>query len=146
MGGGTLINMCQKFAGLNCFEEIEEKIKDADIGKVDLRLKDITKGSINNLLPPEITIANFGKIDKEASQEDIILGVLNMVFETIGMMGILATQNIPNKNIIVIGSVTKLTYLKNILDRLNKLQNVNFIIPKEAEWSVAIGAILSCQQ
>lgn len=135
--------MCKKFAGLNNFQEIEEKIKEADIEKIDLRLKDIMQNSMDSLLPLEITVANFGKIEKEATNNDIILGILNMIAETIGMMGIFAVQNIENKNIIVIGSITEIKFLRTVLQRLNELQKVNFIIPKEAEWSTAIGAIMA---
>lgn len=138
--------MCKKFAGLNSFKEIEEKIKEANIEKIDLRLKDIMQNSIDSLLPLDITIANFGKIEQDATNNDIILGVLNMITEVIGMMGIFAVQNTENKNIIVIGSITELEYLKMVLQRLNKLQKVNFIVPKEAEWSTAIGAIISSQK
>lgn len=141
VGGGTLINLCKRFAKLNDFNEIEEKIKNADISKIDLRLKDIQKDAINSLLPEEITIANFGKLEKDASNDDIILGILNMIVETIGMMGIFATQNNPNKNIIVIGCITELAYVKKVLNMLNDLQHVNFIIPENSEWTVAIGSI-----
>lgn len=143
VGGGTLINLCKRFAGLENFSEISEKIKNADISKVDLRLKDIQEDAINSLLPADITVSNFGKLEKDANDNDIILGILNMIVETIGMMGIFATQNMKNKNIIVIGCITELQYIKKVLEMLNKLQNVNFIIPENSEWTVAIGAIES---
>lgn len=141
VGGGTLINLCKKFAKLNSFTEIETKIQGADIEKIDLRLKDIQKEAINSLLPAEITIANFGKLSEDATENDIILGVVNLIAETIGMMGIFATQNNTNKNIVVIGSIMELTYIKKVFEMLNKLQGVNFIVPQNAEWAVAIGAI-----
>lgn len=141
VGGGTLINLCKKLANLQSFNEIEKRIKNADISKIDLRLKDIQKNAINNLLPEEITVANFGKLQEDANNDDITLGILNMVIETIGMMGIFATQNTQNKNIIVIGCITELEYVKKVLDMLSNLQNVNFIIPENSEWAVALGAI-----
>ena len=141
VGGGTLINLCKKFAGINNFQEIERKTEKADIEKVDLRLKDIKKDAINSLLPPEITVANFGKMSKDANENDVILGIVNLIAETIGMMGIFATQNMKNKNIIVVGSITELTHIKKVLDMLSNLQNVNFIIPKNAEWAGALGAL-----
>lgn len=141
IGGGTLINLCKRFAGLNSFKEIEEKIAQADIEKIDLRLKDIKKDAINDLLPSDITVANFGKMSPEANENDVILGIVNLIAETIGMMGIFATQNIENKNIIVIGSITELTHIRKVLDMLSKLQKVDFIIPQNAEWAGALGAV-----
>jgi activator of 2-hydroxyglutaryl-CoA dehydratase len=49
-----------------------------------------------------------------------------------------------NKNIIVVGSITELTHIKKVLNMLSKLQNVNYIIPENAEWIGAIGAIKAC--
>lgn len=141
VGGGTLINLCKKFAGINSFHEIERKIKNADIEKIDLRLKDIKKDAINDLLPPEITVANFGKMSQDANENDVILGIVNLIAETIGMMGIFATQNTQNKNIIVVGGITELTHIKKVLHMLSRLQNVNFMIPKNAEWAGALGAV-----
>lgn len=141
IGGGTLIKLCEQFAGISDFSEIEKKAENADLTNVDLRLKDIKQEAINDLLPMDITVANFGKLNDKATNNDIILGILNMVFETIGMMGVFATQNISNKNIIVIGSVTELTYLRKVLDMLNELQKVNFVIPNNSEWAVAQGAV-----
>lgn len=143
VGGGTLMNLCKRFANIENFSEISEKIKNADISKIDLRLKDIQEEAINNLLPGEITVANFGKMQDDANDNDIILGVLNMIVEIIGMMGIFAVQNTPNKNIIVIGCITELQYIKKVLDMLSNLQKVNFIVPKNSEWAVAIGATQS---
>lgn len=141
VGGGTLINLCKKFAGLNSFSEIEKKIENADIEKVDLRLKDIKEEAINDLLPSDITVSNFGKMSEDATENDVILGIVNLIAETVGMMGIFAVQNIDNKNIMVIGSITELKHIRRVLEMLNKLQNVNFIIPQNAEWAVAIGAV-----
>lgn len=141
VGGGTLINLCKRFAGINSFHEIERKIENADIEKIDLRLKDIKKDAINDLLPPEITVANFGKMSQDANENDVILGIVNLIAETIGMMGIFATQNTQNKNIIVVGGITELTHIKKVLHMLSRLQNVNFIIPENAEWAGALGAV-----
>lgn len=141
IGGGTLITLCKRFAHLKDFNDIAERIKDADISKVDLRLKDIQKEAINSLLPLDITVANFGKLEDDASDNDIILGVVNMIAETIGMMGVFTAQNMEKKDIIVIGSITELEYLKKVFKMLSDLQNVNFIIPKYSEWAVAIGAV-----
>ena len=64
-----------------------------------------------------------------------------MVFETIGMMAVFATQNTNTKNIIVVGSVATMPYIKTVFAKIEKMYNLKFIIPKEAEFACTLGAI-----
>ena len=65
-----------------------------------------------------------------------------MIFETIGMMAVFATQNTKIKNIIVIGNAANIPYINEVLNRIENLhKGIQFIIPKNAEYAVAIGAI-----
>ena len=52
-----------------------------------------------------------------------------MVFETIGMMAVFATQNTNTKNIIVVGSVATMPYIKTVFAKIEKMYNLKFIIP-----------------
>lgn len=142
VGGGTLINLCKKFGNVNSFNEINEAIKKGNLRNIDLTIQDVSTHEIETL-PKDTTSANFGNLSEKASKEDIILGISNMVFETIGIMAVFATQNINTKNIIVIGNVATMPYLKIVFEKIEKLHNVKFIIPKEAEFATAIGAIKS---
>ena len=42
VGGGTLLNLCNRFMGTKSFSEIVEIAEGGDLGLVDLRIKDIT--------------------------------------------------------------------------------------------------------
>ena len=107
---------------------------------IDLTIEDITTEEIPTL-PKDITAANFGKLKKDVTNPDIMLGIINMIFETIGMMVILAARNDSIKDIVLVGSLTKVPYLNTVLERFKWICDLNFIIPKNAEYATAIGAI-----
>ena len=141
VGGGTLLNLCEKFAGIKSFQDIDKAISSGKLENVDLTIQDVTKFEIETL-PKDTTASNFGKLDKKASCDDIAKGIANMVFETIGMMAVFATRNQKNKNIIVIGNVAAIPYINKVLGKIEKLhKGIKFIIPKHTEFATVIGAI-----
>ncbi len=143
VGGGTLLNLCKKIGNVNSIPDINKAIESASLRNVDLSIQDVTLKEIESL-PKDTTAANFGKLNDNATENDIILGVVNMVFETIGVMAVFATQSINNKNIVIIGNVATMPYINIVLKKIEKLHNgVRFIIPKQAEFATVIGAIQS---
>lgn len=142
VGGGTLLNLCKKLGGIGSFNEINELISQGNLENVDLKIKDITTNIIDTL-PQGTTSANFGKLNEKASNADLALGIVNMIFETIGVMAVFANRNTNLENIIIVGSVTTIPYINTVLKKIEKLHNVKFTIPKNAEFATAIGAIKS---
>ena len=142
LGAGTLFNFSQAFLGITNFDEMLELIEKGDVEKVDLRIKDITTAEIETL-PLDLTLANFGKLNKESKPEDIAAGLINMVFEIIGMMAVFIVEKKDNKEVILIGNITKLPGVRTVLDRIEKVKNIKFYIPEESEFSVAYGAIVA---
>jgi len=140
VGGGTLFNLCKRFTCIIDFKDIEKAIELGSLKNIDLTMQDISNEEISTL-PKDITTSNFGKLNELANENDIILGIANMVFETIGMMAVFATKQTESRNIVVIGSLTKIPYLRKVLDKIEILHNVKFIIPKDAEFGAVLGAI-----
>ena len=141
VGGGTLLNLCKKFGSIETFPEINEAIKKASLKNIDLRIEDATTTEIKTL-PKDTTLSNFGKLNENASKEDLILGFVNMALETIGVMAVFAAKNNAKKNIIITGNVATMPYINTVLKRIEKLhKDVKFIIPKQAEYATIIGAI-----
>lgn len=140
VGGGTLINLCKKFGGVNSFNEINNLILKGNLENIDLTIQDISTQEIPTL-PKDTTSSNFGKLNNKARKEDVVLGISNMIFETIGMMAVFAIQNTKCKNIIVIGSVATMPYMKKVLEKIEKIHNVKFIIPEQAKFATVLGAI-----
>ena len=142
VGAGTLTNLCNKFANIKTFDEIIELSKEGDLNNIDLRIADLTDQNIETL-PPELTLANFGKLTDKASKADIVIGLINMVFEIIGMMTAFASLNDDIKDIVLIGNIVSIPVVKNILRKIEKTHKVSFVIPEEPQYAVALGAIKS---
>jgi len=140
VGAGTLTNLCYRFAGIKSFEEILELSKKGDLDNIDLRIKDLTDENIKTL-PPELTLANFGKLSEKASKSDIVIGLVNMVFEVVGMMTAFASINDNIKDIVLIGNIASIPVVKDIMNKIEKTHNVKFTIPDEPQFAVVIGAI-----
>lgn len=87
VGGGTLLNLCKLIGNINTIEDINKEITKGNLENVDLTVQDVTEKEIQNL-PKDTTSANFGKLNDKANKADLILGIANMIFETIGMMAV----------------------------------------------------------
>lgn len=143
VGGGTLINLCKIIEPNINFDQINCSIEKGNLENVDLRIKDVTTATIETL-PADTTAANFGKLSNKATNNDIILGIVNMIFETIGVMAALIAKGNKINKIIVIGQITKIPYAREVLNKIEKLHNVEFLIPENAEYATAIGAVKYC--
>jgi type II pantothenate kinase len=142
VGGGMLLNLAGRFAGVHSFAGITELATQGDLGAVDLRLCDISREAIGNL-PPDTTVSNFGNLKDHAAPADIVLGLINLIFESIGMMAIFATLEGSVKDIVLIGSLSGTGHAASVFDNLSKMHPVRFHIPKDAIFATALGAALS---
>ena len=140
VGGGTLINLCKKINPEISFEDIKNAELTGNLENVDLTIQDVTTEEIKTL-PKDTTAVNFGKLNEKATEQDIVLGIMNMVFETIGVMAALAAKGSNITKIIVIGQLANIPYARKVFDKIEKLHNVKFIIPQNAEYGTAIGAV-----
>jgi len=142
VGGGMLLNLAARFAGVHNFNGITELAAAGDLANVDLRLSDISREQIGNL-PPGTTVSNFGNLRDNAASADILLGFINMIFESIGMMAIFATRGDNVKDIVLIGALSTVKQAENVFETLSKLHPVRFHVPQDAIFATAVGAALS---
>lgn len=141
VGGGTLMGLSKKLLGLDTIAHIDEIASTGDITKVDLKVSDLSKKNAG--LSVELTAANFGRVSDIATKNDIALGLVNMVFETVGMMAIFASRQYGIKDIVLTGNLTQMSQAQGVVDMFNKYFNVNMIIPENAQFSTVIGAAMS---
>ena len=141
IGGGTVVGLSRKMLGMNQIEHIVEIAKEGSLDRVDLKIKDMFDG--NSSLAGNMTASNFGKISDMASNGDIALSIINMVFETAAMLGIFAARSKNLHDIVLTGNLTSIPQAKPIFEDLQKIFDVNFIIPEYAQFSTAIGAALA---
>ena len=143
VGGGTLIGLSKLLVGAESIEHITEYGDGGDLANVDLRIKDISSSDSMTPLAFDLTAANFGNVSDVASKSDITLGVMNMVYETIGMVSIFAARHAGVRDIVLTGNLTRLGFCHKKFDELNHLgYGVNFTIPDCAQFSTVIGAAL----
>lgn len=143
VGGGTLLGLSKLMLKAESIAHIEEYANLGDLSNIDLRIKDITKGE--SILSDDLTASNFGKVSDIASKEDVSLGIMNMVYETIGMISIFASRSVGVSDIVLSGNMTRLAFCREKFDFFNRMKDtygVNFIIPERAEFATAIGAAL----
>jgi len=140
VGGGTLFNLSKKVANIDSFEDIIKASVNGKLKNIDLTIQDVTNKEIKTL-PKDITSANFGKLNNNATNEDIVAGIINMVFEVIGMMAAFAVRNEEFKEVVLIGTIMTIPTARTILDKIEKIQNIKFIVPENAEYATAIGAV-----
>ncbi len=142
VGGGTLLGLSKKMLGIEEIEHLEQLAAEGDLGRIDLRVGDFSHKGKNVSLPDHMTAANFGKLSDVASQGDLALGLLNMVFETVGMMAIFAARARGIKDIVLTGNLTCIAYAKEAFASLSDMFGVNFIIPENAQYATVIGTAL----
>ena len=144
VGGGTLVGLSKLLVGAQGIDHICEFADEGSLANIDLRIKDITdKGALEGL-NRDMTAANFGNVSDVASKSDIALGVMNLVFETVGMVSVFASKHCGVSDIVLTGNLTRLGFSHKKFEEFNGMgYGVNFIIPERAQYSTVIGCALS---
>ncbi len=143
VGGGTLLGLSKLLLQAESIAHIEELAEGGDLANVDLRIKDITAGG--SVLSADLTASNFGNVSDLAAKGDLALGIMNMVYETIGMVSIFASRSVGVNNIVLSGNLTRLAFAADKFDFFNGMHDtygVNFTIPRRAEFATVIGTAL----
>ena len=121
---------------------IEQLCEGGDLSKVDLRVKDISREGQFTGLNDNLTASNFGKLSDLASKNDIALGIVNMVSETVAMISVFAARGHGVKNIVLTGNLTRIAPVRRTFEGLGESFGVNFLIPEHSQYGTVIGAAL----
>ena len=143
VGGGTMMRLAKKMLDMDEIENILSLAEKGDLTKVDLRVRDITPNEIITDMPDDFTAANFGKLSDLASREDLALGILNMIFETVGMLSVFAAQAHGLRDVVLTGNMSTVPSSVRVFASLSKMFDLNFVVPENAQFATAIGAALS---
>ena len=142
IGGGTILGLSKLLLKTNDFHQIASLAELGSLNDIDLHIRDITPHPLPGL-PLDVTASIFGKADANAKREDIALGIVHMVLQTIGQGAVFASLNSDIRDIVLIGNLTRLPQCASIFPRLEDIYGVRFRIPEYAEYRTAIGAALS---
>lgn len=143
VGGGTLVGLSKLLLNADSIADIEDYAKGGNLDKIDLRIKDLVTGDSMSVLSRDLTASNFANLSALATKDDLALGILNLVFETVGMVSIFAARWAGVKDIVLTGNVTTLAECKRKYEEFNSLgYGVRFITPERSGFATAIGAAL----
>ena len=141
LGGGTLTGLSRIMLKTDDINQVVSLAMGGDLSNIDVRIGDISPNALPGL-PKHATASLFGNARSNASREDIALGIITTVLQTIGSSCILASLNSGIREYVLIGNLTLLPQCKEVFPALEKLYKVRFIIPKYSEFCTAIGAAL----
>lgn len=141
VGGGTLLGLSRRMIGVDTIEHLEQLCEGGDLSNVDLRIKDLTSDN-SFQINDEITASNFGKLSDMATQNDVALGVANMVGETIAMLAMFAARSFNIKNVVLTGNLTAIKAIVDVFEGLEHMFDIKFIIPERSQFATVIGAAL----
>lgn len=141
VGGGTLLGLANRMLNIRDFDILVEMASHGDISRVDLMVSDITREEIPGLTM-NATASNFGRMSDGASREDVALGILNLVFQTIGVMAIMVSRDRNPLQVVLTGNLTIVPQARAIFDGLTELFSTDFLIPEDAEYGTCLGAAL----
>lgn len=141
VGGGTLLGLSSRMINVRDFGTFTDLTESGNIANIDLTIGDITRDEIPGL-SAETTASNFGKVNDSASVADIALGIVNLVFQSVGTSAVLAARLSQLKQIVFTGNLTLVSQGKRVLDGFADLYGVRIIVPEHAEFATAIGAAL----
>ncbi|WP_242647770.1 type II pantothenate kinase [Lacrimispora saccharolytica] len=142
IGGGTILGLSSLLLKTQDISQIMELASRGNLSNIDLQIQDISKTPLPGL-PLSATASNFGKVRSLVSDEDIAMGIINMVLQVIGKSAILSSLNSNITNFVMTGNLAKFPQCKEIFQSLETMFHVHFIIPDHAEYGTAIGAALT---
>ena len=141
VGGGTIRGLAKKLLSLSDFKDIMELAVLGNLDPVDLLLEDIMVTDFS-FLNKKSTASNFGKTLDTARNEDIALGIINMVYQVIGMLSVFAARSRNIDKVIITGSGSHNPLGKKILAEISRMHSIAFEYPGDAEYTTAVGASL----
>lgn len=141
IGGGTLVGLSKRLLGLTDINLLSQKARRGQLDRVDLSVGDIASMEIPGL-PSNVTASNFGKCADEATDADLALAILNLVYQTIGVVARGAAVATKQTRIIATGRLTTIPQAEIIFAELSKRFGLTFQIPPHALYATAVGAAI----
>jgi type II pantothenate kinase len=141
VGGGTLLGLGRCILGTADFRSIVELAAGGNLTNVDLLVGDLAPEAAASL-SARLTASNFGKLSGRASKADYALGILNLVFQTIGLVALFAAACFQEQDVVLTGKLTAVPQARDILAGFAELSPLRFRFPPYAEYATAVGAAL----
>lgn len=141
VGGGTLLGLAQVILNVRDFDSVGELANKGDLRRIDLTVGDISRYEIPGL-SNDTTASNFGKVGDQATPNDLAMGIVNLVFQSVGTDAVLAAKLEKVEKIVFTGNLLHLDKGRHVLADFSQLYSVDILIPERAEYATALGAAL----
>lgn len=107
IGGGTLAGLSRIMLKTDDIKQIAALAMEGDITKINLLIGDISAHPLPGL-PMSATASLFSNAKANATREDIAIGLIHMVLQSIGSGSILSSLGSGIKDFVMIGNLTLL--------------------------------------
>jgi type II pantothenate kinase len=141
VGGGTLTALAQQLLGTQDFDSIIQFAKSGNLENVDLKVGDLADDGLHGL-GSDLTASNFGKLKGNGNKNDLALGLINMILQTIAVLSFAACRSENIETLILTGKLTTLPQVQETFSKIGQLYSKNHIIPELSSFATAIGAAL----
>lgn len=142
IGGGTLSGLSRILLKTSDIKTVAALAMHGDVSNINLQIGDISAKPLPGL-PMDATASLFGNAHTDATKEDIALGLIHMVLQSVGSASVLSSLHSHIRDFVLIGNLTLLPQCRDVFPHLERLYGVHFRIPKYSEFCTAIGAALS---
>ena len=142
IGGGTLQGLSRLLLKTDDIRTVSEMAVMGNISNINLRIGDISARPLPGL-PMTAVASLFGNAKSDASREDIAIGLIWLVLQSVGQSAVLASIGSDICEYVMIGNLTLLPQCRMVFPPIEKLYGVKLIIPEYSEFCTAIGAALS---
>jgi len=144
IGGGAYFGLSKLLTSIIDYDEMEKESEKGDLRKIDLSINDIIGENIG-VLDKDITASNFGNVNisSELTKGDLILGIQNLIAESIFSTILFAAKSCNEKKIVLIGKLIDVAHIKEKIKDYSKKFNLEVFIPKDSAFRAAFGAAVS---
>ncbi len=141
IGGGTLQGLSRLLLKTDDIKQVAALAESGDTSSINVLISDISASPLPGL-PMDAIASLFGNAKSNASREDIALGLIWMVLQSICSASILSSLRSGIKDFVMIGNLTLLPQCREVFHATANLYGVKFHIPRYSEFCTAIGAAL----
>lgn len=141
IGGGTLQGLSRLLLKTDDIKQVAALAEGGDTSRINVLISDISASPLPGL-PMDAIASLFGNAKSNASREDIALGLIWMVLQSICSASILSSLRSGIKEFVMIGNLTLLPQCRRVFPATERLYGVKFHIPQYSEFCTAIGAAL----
>lgn len=141
IGGGTLQGLSRLLLKTDDIIALSEMAVRGDVSRINLLIGDISARPLPGL-PMNAVASLFGNARSDAAREDVALGLIWMVLQSVGQSAVLASIGSDIREYVMIGNLTLLPQCRKVFPAIEKLYGVKLLITDNSEFCTAIGAAL----